>query len=177
MSLAVRAAGRSEPVLASLRQAVRGLHPQAPVTEVRRMAELRRATTTRQRGAGAALGLFGLLALVLAAVGLYGVLAFVVGERTREFGVRLALGARPSDILGQVLGRGAALVGAGLAGGLAGAFVLGRVLASLLYGMTARDPATFATVVAVLAGVALAAGYLPARRAARVDPATALRTE
>jgi predicted permease len=177
MSFAVRAAGRPEPVLASLHEAVRALHPQAPVTEVKRMAELRRATTSRQRGAGAALALFGLLALLLAAVGLYGVLAFVVGERTREFGVRLALGARPADILGQVLGRGAVLVGAGLACGLAGAVVLGRFLASLLYGMTARDPATFAAVVAVLAAVALAAGYLPARRAARVDPALALRTE
>jgi predicted permease len=177
MSLALRVTGRVEPVLASLREAVRAVNPQAPVTSLKRMEELRRATTTRQRGAGAALALFGLLALLLAGVGLYGVLAFVVGERTREFGVRLALGARPADILAQVLSRGAVLVGLGLAGGLVGALALGRALSTLLYGTTARDPATLAGVVAVLAVVGLSAGYPPARRASRVDPASALRAE
>jgi ABC-type antimicrobial peptide transport system permease subunit len=177
MSVAVRVAGRSDPVLASLRDAVRTVNPQAPVTDVKRMEDLRRATTTRQRGAGAALTLFGLLALLLAGVGLYGLLAFVVGERAREFGVRLALGARPADILGLVLSRGATLVGLGLLGGLAGALVLGRFLSSLLYETTARDPVTLGAVVLVLAAVALVAGCIPARRASRVDPASALRAE
>ena len=177
MSIAIRVRGDAAPVLASLRDAVRAVNPQAPVTEVKRLEELRRATTARQRGAGAALGVFGLLALLLAAVGLYGMLAFVVGERSREFGVRLALGARPADVVHQVLLRAVALVGAGLAAGLAVALGFGRVLAGLLHGVTPGDAPTLAAVVVVLGLTALLASYLPARRASRVDPALALRHE
>ena len=131
----------------------------------------------RQRGAGAALTLFGGLALLLAAVGLYGMLAFVVSERSREFGVRLALGARPAVVVRQVLRRSLALVGAGLASGLAAALGLGRVLAGLLYGVSPRDATTLGAVALVLGLVALLASYLPARRASQVDPALALRHE
>lgn len=177
MSVAIRVKGDPAPVLASLRDAVRAVNRQAPVTDVKRLEELRRATTARQRGAGAALGLFGSLALLLAAVGLYGLLAFVVGERSREFGVRLALGARPADVVRQVLARALGLVGAGLASGLAIALGFGRVLAGLLHGVTPQDAPTLGAVVLVLGIVALFASYLPARRASRVDPALALRHE
>lgn len=177
MSVAIRVLGDAAPVLASLREAVRAVNPQAPVTELKRLEELRLATTARQRGAGAAVGLFGILALVLAAIGLYGMLAFVVGERSREFGVRLALGARPEDVVRQVLVRGLALVGAGLLAGLAVSLGFGRVLAGLLHGVTPRDAPTLAAVIAVLGVVSLLASYLPARRAARVDPVLALRHE
>jgi len=177
MSVAIRVRGDTAPVLASLREAVHGVNPQAPVTEVKRLDELRRATTARQRGAGGALAVFGLLALVLAAVGLYGMLAFVVGERSREFGVRLALGARPADVVRQVVLRAVVPVGAGLLAGLTIALGLGRVLAGLLHGVTPREASTLAGAVLALGLVAFLASYLPARRASRVDPALALRHE
>jgi putative ABC transport system permease protein len=177
MSVALRVNAAEGPSLAALREAVRAVNPQAPVMDLKRLEELRRATTSRQRGAGAALGLFGALALLLAAVGLYGVLAFVVGERAREFGVRLALGARPADILGHVLGRGMTLVGLGLASGLVAALALGRLVSGLLFEMAPYDAPTLASVVLVLSVVALAASYLPARRASRVDPSIALRQD
>lgn len=177
MSVAVRVAGPAAPVLEGLRQAVRSLNPQAPVTDVKPLAELRRATTARQRGAGAALTLFGVLALLLAAVGLYGVLAFAVGERRREFGVRLALGARPADVVAQVLAGGLRLVAGGIALGLLGALGLARVLTGLLYEVAPADLPTLAAVAALMASVALLASYLPARRAAQLDPALALRQE
>jgi putative ABC transport system permease protein len=177
MSIAIRVRGDAAPLLSSLRAAVHGVNPQAPVTEVKRLQELRRATTARQRGASAALGAFGLLALLLAAVGLYGILAFVAGERSREFGVRLALGARPVQVVQQVLRRALVLVGTGLAAGLAVALGFGSVLAGLLHGVTPRDAPTLASVVVLLGLVALLASYLPARRASRVDPALALRHE
>jgi predicted permease len=177
MSVAVRVAGEPAAVLGSLRAAVRSVNPQAPVWDVKGLDELRRATTARERGAGAALALFGSLALVLAAIGLYGLLNFVVGERLREFGVRMALGARPADILGHVMGGGLRLVGIGLAVGLIAALALGRSLAGLLYGVPPSDAPTLAAVVVLLGGIALLASYAPARRAASADPILALRQE
>jgi ABC-type antimicrobial peptide transport system permease subunit len=123
------------------------------------------------------LALLAALAVALCALGIHGLLAYLVGERTREFGVRLALGARPADVLWLVLRRGLALVAPGIGLGLAGALALGRALSGLLYVITARDPATLAVASAAMVGVGLLASYLPARRATRVDPMAALRSE
>lgn len=123
------------------------------------------------------LGLFGLVALLLAALGLYGLISFGVAQRTYEIGVRGALGATRRDVLSLVLGQGLALVGIGLLVGLAGALAVTRFMSSMLHGVTARDPLTFAQTSIVLVGVAVLASLIPARRAASIDPAIALRAD
>jgi ABC-type antimicrobial peptide transport system permease subunit len=110
-------------------------------------------------------------------VGIYGVMAYTTTQRRHEIGIRMALGAKSADVLSLVLGQGMRLVGIGLGLGLVGAWILSRVLSSQLFGITARDPYTYAAVALLLAGVALTATYLPARRAARLDPMLALRSE
>jgi len=123
------------------------------------------------------LAAMGLISLALAAVGLYSVMAYAVTQRTQEFGVRMALGARPSDVLRDVLLRGMKLTIAGLAAGIAGAFAVTHLVSSMLVNVGAADPVTFGAVAVFLAVVALAASYVPARRATRVDPMVALRCE
>jgi putative ABC transport system permease protein len=130
-----------------------------------------------QQIGGTMLGMFGGLALLLAAVGLYGVIAYIFSQRTHEIGVRVALGAGRRDILRLVLGHGAWLAGIGLGIGLAVSAAVMPLMKSMLLGVEGRDPVTFTATALVLAAVALAASYLPARRAARVDPIVALRYE
>ena len=120
---------------------------------------------------------FSILALGLAAVGIYGVMAYLVTQRTQEIGVRMALGARPADLTRMVIGDGSRVVLAGVAVGIIAAMIVGRFVTTLLAGVTSSDPITFIAVAVSLVTVALAASYIPARRASRIDPATALRTE
>jgi macrolide transport system ATP-binding/permease protein len=161
----------------AMRRQVRELDSRVPVFGLQ-MAErnLSFAYWGPRLGAGMA-SAFGVLALLLATMGLYSVMSYSVSRRTREIGVRMALGAERRDILKIVIGEGLTLVGIGVVVGLAGAFGLTRVLAGLLFGVSATDPMTFALVVALLLLIALLACYIPARRATRVDPMTALRTE
>ena len=123
------------------------------------------------------LGIFAALALTLAAVGVHGVLSYGILQRTREIGIRMALGARPGSVLRSIVGQGVLLAAVGVAVGLAGALALTRVLTTLLFGVTPTDWPTLALVVLVLVGSAVLASYLPARRAMRVDPSVALRVE
>jgi putative ABC transport system permease protein len=123
------------------------------------------------------LGAFAAVALLLAALGIFGVLSYAVTQRQREIGIRVALGAHPQDVLRMVLGNAAGLVGAGVLAGLASALALSRTMTSLLFDLSPTDPVTLLGVAALLAAVALLASYLPARRATRVDPLVALRSE
>jgi len=125
----------------------------------------------------ALLAAFAALALILATVGIYGVMSYTVSQRTREIGVRMALGAGRGDVLRGVLAQGAGRAGAGIAIGLAGSLILTRFLSTLLFGVGATDPVTFIAVATLLAAVSLLASYIPARRATRIDPIAALRCE
>jgi predicted permease len=176
-ALAVRTAVAPSSLASAVRQAVWSVDPQQPVIDVLTMEQILDKEVWQRRVQGTLLTVFAALALLLAAVGLYGVLAHSVGERMPEFGLRMALGASPAGLLGAVIGRGLALVAAGLIVGLAGALALSHLIAAFLFGVAPTDPATYAAVAAVLLLTAAIASYLPARRAMRVDPALALRQE
>jgi putative ABC transport system permease protein len=173
----VRTALSPAVIARSLREAVWSIDRDLPVPRIAPVTELIDATTAQRRLNLSLLAAFAGLALVLAALGLYGVVAYSVTQRTGEFGIRFALGARPSDVLRLVLGQATRLVAIGLLVGLIGALALGRVVESLLFGVNAYDGATYAGVILVLGAAALVAAWLPARRAAKVDPMSALRTE
>ncbi|MET0397620.1 MAG: ABC transporter permease [Longimicrobiaceae bacterium] len=173
----VRSRGEPAAALAAVRRAVAELDVDVPLREAMPLPATIGLALFPQRLAAVLVGAFGVLGMVLAAVGIYGLLAFHVGQRRHEIGVRLALGARAGDVLRMVLRQGMALVALGIAAGLAGALVMTRVLESLLFGVSPTDPLTFAAVPLALCAVALLASWLPARRAARTDPMTALRAE
>jgi len=166
-----------EALITAARQQVQALDPEQPIYDVRTLAEMRDNSIAPQRLNLTLLAVFAGVALTLAVIGLYGVLAYAVAQRQREIGVRMALGAQRRDVLGLVVGHGMRLTGIGVILGLAGALALTRVLKSLLFEIKPFDPVTFLTVTALLAGVALLACWIPARRAARVDPIEALRYE
>jgi putative ABC transport system permease protein len=177
MNVVLRTTAAPAALAGELRSAVRALDVQIPLGEVSTMGETVAASTVDRRLPMQLLALFAGLAVVLAAVGIYGVLAYTVRLRTREIGVRLALGARPAAVVRMILRSGLAYVLAGVVIGAAGALAASSVLRSLLFGIGATDPATYVGVALLLVGVALLASWLPARRAANVDPVVALRSE
>jgi putative ABC transport system permease protein len=177
MALLVKTAGDPLALSGPIREAVRRLDPTVPVARVRTLASVVTGSIAAPRLASLVLSLFAIVAVVLCAVGVYGVLAMGVAERRQEIGVRMALGAEAAAVSRLVLGEGLAAVGAGLTLGLAAAALLSRFLGGLLHGVRPLDPATYLAVAAALGAVALVAGLLPALRAARTDPAIALRAE
>ncbi|MEK6286645.1 MAG: ABC transporter permease [Acidobacteriota bacterium] len=177
MTLVVRAAFDPKLLISGIRDEVWAVDKDQPVTDVKTMDQHVADSVSPRRFNAMLLGIFASLALVLASVGIYGVMAYSVTQRTHEIGIRVALGAQSSHVIKLVVGRGMALVLTGVAIGLAGALALTRVMTSLLYGVSATDPMTFAVVSVLLVAVALLASYIPARRAMKVDPTVALRCE
>jgi putative ABC transport system permease protein len=177
MTLVVRSELGLASLLSSLRSEIASLDPDQPLAGARTLAGFVSATLDQRRLSMLLLSIFSAGALVLAVLGIYATLAYSVAQRTREIGVRMALGARAGGVVRLVVGQGMtlALLGAGI--GVAFALLLGRLIAGMLYGVGAHDPGTFAAVVAVLLGAALLACWVPAWRAARVDPLIALRAE
>jgi putative ABC transport system permease protein len=177
MALLVRTGTDADAMVSSVRRAVVAIDSSVPVYGVQTMETYVSQATEQPRLSAMLVSAFAVLALVLAAVGVYGVLAHVVSQRTREIGVRMALGARRGDILRHVVSQGLVLTGAGLAIGLAGAAALANLVRTLLYQVSPRDAGTFATTAVVLGVIAVVASLIPARRASSVDPLTALRSE
>jgi putative ABC transport system permease protein len=177
LTLTVRTSIEPTSLVGAIRSELQALDPSVPLYRVRTMEQAVADDTATQRFSMLLQVLFALVALSLAAVGLYGVLAFTVTRRTAEIGVRMALGAERSDVLRMIVRQGMAIVAVALAVGVAGALASGRLLASLLFGVSPADPVTYTTVVGVLLVVALVACWIPARRASGVDPAEALRAE
>lgn len=175
--LIARASGNPGALADAIRAAVHGVDPSQPVSDLKTMDERIALSMGPRRSAVTLLSVFAAIALTLAAVGLFGLIRYNVTQRTQEIGVRMALGASPSDVLRMVLGESLRLALVGVAGGLVAAFALTRVLSSLLYGVSATDPLTFAGMALLLICVALLASWIPAHRATRVDPLVALRYE
>jgi putative ABC transport system permease protein len=177
MTLHVRTATKPEVLLSAIQQEVRALDPKLPIYDIRTLEQYLSDALWKRGFLSALMGGFGLLALLLATLGLYSVLSYNVVQCTREIGIRMALGARINDVLLLVMGQGIKLIALGIALGLAGAFATTQGLKKFLFGVTATDPLTFILVSLLLASVALLACYLPARRAAKVDPMIALKYE
>jgi putative ABC transport system permease protein len=177
LNLVVKGPGGAASIGRAMREAVREADPTLPVFAIRTMDEYFARTLTSKRLMMLLLGLFAAVALTLAAVGIYGVMSYAVAQRTSEIGIRMALGAHPRDVLRLVVGQGMLLAISGLVLGLAASYWLTRVLEALLFGVSATDGGTFAGVATLLAAVAFLATWIPARRAARVDPLIALRYE
>ena len=173
----IRATGEPAGLMAAVKREIAALDPTLPLSEIRSMEELTARSVATQRFNMLLLGLFAGIGLLLAAVGIYGVVSYVAELRTNEIGIRIALGARAGDVLALILKHGLTLATIGVTLGLGASFVLTRLMKSLLFGVSATDPVTFVVISMVLAGVALGACFVPARRATKVDPMIALRYE
>jgi predicted permease len=176
LAIALRTSVPPASLIATVRATIRSTDPSIPVYNVATMDELVGRQTAQSRFTMWLMGIFAACALMLAVVGIYGVMSYLVTQRTREIGIRLALGAADGDILRLVVGNGARLIGVGIAIGVVASIALSRLVTTLLFGVTAWDPAS-AAAVGVLAAVAVAACYLPAARAVRIDPLRALRCD
>ena len=177
MGIVMRVAGDPTSLSSALQRALSGLDPNVPVFEVKTMAERYSEFLAHPRFRAILMGILAAMTSLLAAIGFYGLLGQLVAQRTQEIGVRMALGARPSEILSMVVSRGARLAGVGVVAGTAAGLLFTRTMSNLLYGVGADDPAIFALAAAMLIGVALLGCYIPARRAAKVHPMEALRYE
>ncbi len=176
-SLAVRTTGEPMALAEEVRRQIWAVDKEEPVTAIMPLQQLVDESVSATRLQTLLLSGFGGMALLLASLGIYAVLSFAVTQRTQEFGVRIAMGASPADVLGMVVAHGVRLFVIGLTIGLAAALALSRLLKHLLFGVSAGDPLSYAAVIALLAAVTLLACWLPARRAMRVEPTVALRCE
>ena len=177
MSIVLRSSIDPGTLVEPSREVLRQLNPEVPMYAIQTMTELLDRSLWVRRAYSWLFGIFAAIAILLAAAGVYGTISYAVSQRTQEIGIRMALGARPEQVLKEVLRGGMALVSAGLVAGLAGALVTNSFLKSLLFGVNPRDTIIYVCVAAGLAGVALLANFVPARRAAKVDPMRALRFE
>jgi putative ABC transport system permease protein len=181
MDIGVRAGPEGHPdpmrLAPAVTAAIRSVDPEQPITLVSTLETLRRREALGIDYVAVWMGVFGLLALALASIGVYGVMAYLVSEQTHEIGIRMALGAPRENVLGMVFRRGMLTAATGLAAGLAAAYALARLMASLVWGVTATDPATFLGIAVALLAAAVLAIYIPARRAMLIDPIVALRYE
>ena len=171
----IRTSGEPTAVASGVRDAIRAVDQGVPLFLVRPMSEVHRLAFWEKGLFGKMFSAFGIAALAMAAIGLYGVISYGVSQRTREIGVRVALGAGERDVRRLVLGEGVRLTATGVALGVAGALVTNRGIAALLWGVSPGDPLTFVAIAVLLVGVALAASWVPARRAMRLEPVEALR--
>jgi ABC-type antimicrobial peptide transport system permease subunit len=176
-TLVVRTVGDSASFAPALEQLVREVAPKIKIARIESIHDLIQTEARRERLVAWLSGGFGFVALMLAAVGLYGVISYAAGRRTQEMGIRLALGARPGQVRALLLKEVAFVLAIGLALGGAATILLARMLGSLLFGLTPQDPTTIAFAAVLLSSVAFIAAYVPARRAGRLDPMSALRTE
>ncbi|HEX5432820.1 MAG TPA: FtsX-like permease family protein, partial [Candidatus Angelobacter sp.] len=177
LTLIVRTKGNPQGLVSLVRSEMASVAPNIPLYNIETMEQYLASSSAQARFNTVLLGIFASLALLLAAVGLYGVVSYSVSQRTQEIGIRMALGAKKRDVLRMVVGQGLKLALIGVAIGILGALALTRLLTSMLYSVKPTDPLTFTAVSLVLIAVALLACYIPARRAARVDPMVALRCE
>jgi putative ABC transport system permease protein len=173
--LRTRSDGDVKATKEALTATVHSIDPEIPVFDVRTMADLMSASMARRQFSLFLMSVFAVVALLLAALGIYGVMAFVVGQRAQEFGIRLALGAKPRDILGLAFRPGLILTATGTVVGLGASIIVMRLMSSLLFGVSASDPMTFAVVPVLLGIVTMAACFVPARRATRVSPMEVLK--
>ena len=177
VAVVLRAEGDPAAIMKRVRRGVERIDPRQVIYGVQTLDDVVARSLAARRLSMILLGMFAALALLLACVGIYGVISYLVGQRTREIGLRMALGAQRSDVIRLVLGEGARMALLGVVVGIGGAFAMTRLMANQLFGITAQDPLTFVAVGTLLTLVALFACYLPARRAVHVDPLVALRRD